>query len=166
MLERLRAEGRREDGASVIEFALIFPLLIVLVFGIISFGVLFAQQLALNNGVRQGARLIVVEGSPTAKTCAAAVTAVRDSTGPAIAMNTADINVTVQRTSSSPCGGGNNPGSATVVCQGSISGTTGLQESVVITATYRADLLLVPPIPGFPSGFDLTSKAVYKCEFT
>ncbi|MDH4159694.1 MAG: pilus assembly protein [Actinomycetota bacterium] len=165
MLERMRARSRPDDGASAVEFALVFPILIVLVFGIISFGVLFAQQLALNNGVRQGARLIVVEGSPTTKTCAAAVTAVRDSTGPAIAMNTADINVLVQRTSSSPCGSGNNPTSGTVVCTNSINVATSTQQSVVITATYRADLIMIPPIPGFPSGFDLTSKAVYKCEF-
>ena len=159
MLQRMRARSRRDDGASVVEFALVFPILIVLVFGIISFGILFAQQLALNNGVRQGARLIVVEGSPTTKTCAAAVTAVRDSTGPAIAMNTADINVLVQRTGSPPACG------TIPVCKDSINTTTGTQQSVVITATYRADLLLAPPLPGFPSGFDLTSKAVYKCEF-
>lgn len=165
-MRRMRRAARGDEGASAVEFALVLPLLVVLVFGIISFGVLFAQQLALNNGVRQGARTIVVEGSTTGRTCAAAVTAVQDSTGPAIAMNTADIDVLVQRTSSNPCGTAANPTSTTVVCRNSIDAATNTQESVVITANYRADLIIGLPIPGFPQGFDLTSKAVYKCEFS
>jgi Flp pilus assembly protein TadG len=166
MVSRVRAASRRDDGASAVEFALVLPLLLVVVFGIISYGVLFAQQLALNNGVRQGARTIVVEGSTTGQTCAAAVAAVRGATGPAIAMDTSQVNVKVQRTSSNPCGTGNNPTSSTVVCRNSINAATNTQQSVVITATYRADLLIGLPVPGFPQGFDLTSKAVYKCEFS
>lgn len=162
-----RAIRRRggDSGASAVEFALVVPVLILLVIGIISFGVLFAQQLALNNGVRQGARTIVVEGS-SGKTCADAVTAVRTATGPAIAMNTGAIDVKVQRSGSNPCGTGNNPTSSTVVCTGSFNATTNTQEGVVVTATYRASLLIGMPIPGFPNSFDLTSKAVYTCEFS
>ena len=47
-----------------------------------------------------------------------------------------------------------------------INASTNAQDSVVVTAQYRADLLIPMPIPGFPSGFDLESKAVYKCEFS
>ena len=83
MIARLRPRRRRDDGASAVELALVLPILLALVFGIISFGTLFAQQLALNNGVRQGARLAVVEGSDAGqKSCAGVVSAVRDSTGP------------------------------------------------------------------------------------
>lgn len=155
-----------DAGVSAVEFALVVPILLVLVFGIISFGALFAQQLALNNGVRQGARLAVVEGSASGQTCAGAVSAVRTSTGPAIGMDTNTINVRVARSGSSPCGGGVNPSSSTVVCRNSINAATNAQDSVVVTAQYRADLLIPMPIPGFPSGFDLESKAVYKCEFS
>jgi Flp pilus assembly protein TadG len=138
----------------------------MLLFGIISFGTLFAQQLALNNGVRQGARLAVVEGSAaTEKTCAGVVTAVRGSTGPTIAMNTSDIAVKVTRSSSTPCGTGTNPNSTTTVCTQSIDAATNTQQSIVVEATYPARLLIPLPIPGFPNSFDLTSKAVYKCEF-
>lgn len=64
-VERARA-SRRDDGAAAVEFALVLPLLMMLVFGIISFGILFAQQLSLGNGARQGARLGVVAD----RTCA------------------------------------------------------------------------------------------------
>ncbi len=165
MIARFRPRRRSDDGASAVEFALVLPILLLLAFGIISYGTLFAQQLALNNGVRQGARLAVVEGSTTQKSCAGAVTAVRDATGPAIAMDTADIDVKVTRTSSAPCGTAVNPGSGTQVCAGSIDGATNAQQSVVIEATYPAELIIPLPVPGLQDQFTLTSKAVYKCEF-
>ena len=49
---RGRKRGR-DDGASAVEFALVLPLLIILLFGIISFGIVFAQKLALGNAARQ-----------------------------------------------------------------------------------------------------------------
>ncbi len=166
MIARFRPRRRSDDGASAVEFALVLPILLLLAFGIISYGTLFAQQLALNNGVRQGARVAVVEGSTaTQKTCAGVVTATRDATGPAIAMDTADIDVKVTRSGSAPCGTGVNPASATVVCRNSINGTTNAQQSLVVEATYPAELILPLPVPGLQDQFTLTSKAVYKCEF-
>lgn len=149
MIARIR-RARGDDGASAVEFALVLVPLILIVFGIISFGALFAQQLALNNGVRQGARLAVVEGSSTtAKSCAGVVSSVRDATAPAIAMTETNINVTVVRSSSTPCGTGANPASTTPpVCQNSIDGATNIQQSIVVTATYPAELLVPLPIPG------------------
>ena len=61
-----REAARGEDGASAVEFALVVPLLLMLFFGIISFGIILAQNMALNNGAREGARFGVVDG----KTCA------------------------------------------------------------------------------------------------
>jgi Flp pilus assembly protein TadG len=162
MIHRLRPRGRRDEGASAVEFALVLPILLLLVFGIISYGTLFAQQLALNNGVRQGARIAVVEGSSAAqKTCSGVATAVRDSTGPAIAMNTANITVNVARSADDPCGPG-----GTTVCTNSINATTGVQQSIIVEATYPAELILPLPVPGLQDSFTLTSKAVYKCEFS
>ena len=152
MIARFRRAKRGDDGASAVEFALVLLPLILIVFGIVSFGALFAQQLALNNGVRQGARLAVVEGSSsTAKSCAGVVSGVRDASTPAMAMPSADINVKVVRSASTPCGTGTNPTSTTpAVCQNSISGTTNVQQSIVVTATYPAELLVPLPDPRFP----------------
>ena len=51
----------REDGASLVEFAVVLPLLILLVFGIMEAGWLFAQQVEIRNAAREGARLAVVD---------------------------------------------------------------------------------------------------------
>jgi Flp pilus assembly protein TadG len=63
---RLRTNGRTEDGASAVEFALVVPILLLLLIGILNFGFVFAQQLSLNNAARQAARYAVVDG----RTCA------------------------------------------------------------------------------------------------
>jgi len=162
-----RLAGRQyDDGAAAVEFALVVPLLLLLVFAIMSFGIVFAQQIALNNGVRQGARAIVVPGTTTGNTCGAAVTAVRSSTGPTLAMDTNNINVSVTRSGSTPCGSGStSTTNSTVVCQGS-SVNGAVNQSVIINATYNSRLLLPLPIPGFPKQFTLTSRAVYQCEFS
>lgn len=53
----------REDGASAVEFALIVPLLVILVFGIIEFGVAYLQVQSIRTGVREGGRAAAV-GAP------------------------------------------------------------------------------------------------------
>ncbi len=52
--------AREERGASLVEFALILPLLMLFVFGIIEFGGTYNNFVSLRNGVREGARLAVV----------------------------------------------------------------------------------------------------------
>ncbi len=53
----------REKGASAVEFAIVLPMLILLVFGIMEAGWLFAQQVEVRNAAREGARLAVVDYS-------------------------------------------------------------------------------------------------------
>jgi hypothetical protein len=52
--------GRRDGGAAAVEFALVTPLLFVLLFGIIDYGIWFADSIALRQGVREAARSGVV----------------------------------------------------------------------------------------------------------
>ena len=53
----LRRPGRRADrGASAVEFALVSPLLFTLLFGIIDYGLYFADALSVQQGVSDAAR--------------------------------------------------------------------------------------------------------------
>lgn len=61
------ARKRREDGAALVEFALIAPLLILLVLGIVEFGWLFGQYNDVRHGAREGARLAAVDGGTSAE---------------------------------------------------------------------------------------------------
>jgi Flp pilus assembly protein TadG len=51
---------RRDEGASLIEFAMVAPFLLLLLFGLIEFAWLFSQNLDVRHGAREGARLVAV----------------------------------------------------------------------------------------------------------
>jgi Flp pilus assembly protein TadG len=48
--------GRRTEGQAVTEFALIVPVLLLILFAIIQFGFLLGGQIGMTNGVREAAR--------------------------------------------------------------------------------------------------------------
>jgi Flp pilus assembly protein TadG len=56
---------RRENGASAVELALIFPLVSLFLFGIIEFGVAFLQVQSIRTGVREGGRAAAVGAQVT-----------------------------------------------------------------------------------------------------
>jgi len=58
----LSRQLRCDDGAELIEFALVFPLLLLVLFGIIDFGLLFQRYEAVTNAAREGARVAVLPG--------------------------------------------------------------------------------------------------------
>lgn len=144
---RTRTNGRTERGAAAVEFALvIFPLLMVL-FGIINFGYAFAQQIALDNAARQGARYAVVDhGAP----CGAIEAHAQDSlwfTGA-----TYDLQ--------------GETGTCARPCAGSVQNGTDL----TVELSYTSEPLIPLPLPsfGFP-GFgdlDMTGLGVFRCEYT
>ncbi len=53
---RRRAGRRDERGASAVEFAIILPVLMVLIFGIIDYGFFFFDSIGLRQGSREAAR--------------------------------------------------------------------------------------------------------------
>lgn len=56
----LTRRARSERGAELIEFALVFPLLLLLVLGMVDFGFLFQRYEVLTNAAREGARIGVL----------------------------------------------------------------------------------------------------------
>ena len=56
---------RREGGAALVEFALLAPFLILLLFGIIEFAWVFATNLDVKHGAREGARITAVNTPDT-----------------------------------------------------------------------------------------------------
>jgi len=59
MASRFRRRLRDDSGTSLIEAALITPLLLILTFAIVDFGAVFYAYLALENGVSQATRFAV-----------------------------------------------------------------------------------------------------------
>jgi len=52
-----------DRGAAAVEFALVVPILLLVIIGIVNFSFVFAQQISLNNAARQAARYAAVAGN-------------------------------------------------------------------------------------------------------
>lgn len=53
---------RRDSGQSLLEFAIVLPILLALLVGIFEFGVAWNRKQVLTNAAREGARLAVLPG--------------------------------------------------------------------------------------------------------
>ena len=91
---RNRAAFRSERGQSITEFALVLPLIVLLLFGVIQFGITFNNYVTLTDAVRAGARKAAVsrhlddpEGAAEAQVRAAATD-----------LKAADLQVSVEST--------------------------------------------------------------------
>jgi Flp pilus assembly protein TadG len=54
--------SRRDDGGVLIEFALVLPLLLAIMAGIVDFGRMFQRAEVVTNAAREGARIAVLPG--------------------------------------------------------------------------------------------------------
>jgi Flp pilus assembly protein TadG len=73
--------GRREEGQALVEFALVAPILFLILFGIVQFGIAFKHSIALTDAVRAGARKATVSrtlADPVSATKAAVLNAASD----------------------------------------------------------------------------------------
>jgi len=66
------ARSAGDRGAAAVEFALVVPLLLALMFGIVDYGLWFGDSLNARQGVDQGARLAVVNDFSSACTTGSA----------------------------------------------------------------------------------------------
>jgi Flp pilus assembly protein TadG len=59
---KMKAILKNQKGSSAVEFALILPLLTLVIFGIIEFGLLLYNQQVITNASREGARAGIIVG--------------------------------------------------------------------------------------------------------
>ena len=74
MAGRLPGIRAKDRGAAVVEFALLLPVLLLLLFGIIDFGRALNAQITITQAAREGARLVALnQPNVVSRTQAAAV---------------------------------------------------------------------------------------------
>ena len=75
-MRALRASSSRsESGAAAVEFAIVVPVLLLLLFGIFDYGRFFLVQMALTSGAQEGVRASVL-GQSASNTYSAAINSV------------------------------------------------------------------------------------------
>lgn len=126
-------------GASAVEFALVLPLLLMLILGIVEFGTLFYRQAIISWSSREAARTGIVQTIP--KPTAGQVEAVVSSVLNKASLGTAKATVTVT-------GAG---------------GAFGTDLAVLVESPYQFQFL--PALaPGMPSSVTLRGRTVMKNE--
>ncbi len=97
-----RIHWRSDRGAAAVEFALVFPVLVLILFGIVEFGSIYNAQLMLTSAAREGARTMAVTGDPAAAKAAVlaasigmspALTAAEVSVSPSACAATSNVTV-------------------------------------------------------------------------
>lgn len=137
-----RAGGRRDRGAAAVEFALLLPLLLLIVFGVIDFGRALNAQITLTQAAREGARLDAL-GQPSS-----AVTSrtINSATG----LNLTSGNVT-----------------ETLVCQPNAGATDDAQVNVSYQFSFVTPVGAIAGLfggSGFGGPITLTAQGVMPCE--
>ena len=144
------ADGH-DKGASLVEFAIVGPLLIMLLFGIIEMGWLFARNVDVGHGAREGVRLATVDfgdqAAIVAETC--------NRMGLATLSNGTGVSVTLARSDADGNGSSNDVGdmaSVSVVAPGTTM--TGLfnwvlPPSLELTSTAQ---ILIEQAPSWTTG--------------
>jgi Flp pilus assembly protein TadG len=136
-----RTRKPEEKGAVAVEFAIILPLFLVLVFGIMEFGRAFNIQVSLSEAARESARYAAVHcaqaGYDESDALAAALSA-----APSVPLDTADV--AIQYSGDGTCAAGNN-----------------VEVTVAHTTSYLTGLPGL--IPGMPSDLEIKSKGVMRC---
>jgi Flp pilus assembly protein TadG len=88
-MRRLRVRAR-ERGAAAVEFALVLPILVVILLGIVDFGLEMNSQAIIANAAREGARTASLGG-----TAAEATTAATNASGSLLNVSASNPTVTV-----------------------------------------------------------------------
>ncbi|MBA2302712.1 MAG: pilus assembly protein [Acidobacteria bacterium] len=136
---------KSQRGAELIEFALIFPLLLLVVLGIIDFGFLFQRYEVLTNATREGARMAVLPGYTTpdvkSRVCSYLVGGGIPTTG---------------------CPGTNPSNPSVTVTNDTIAMPSGLPALQVkrVQLTYSHNFMFIGPIIGLMGGTWSNSKAI------
>ena len=132
----IRTRTTRRRGQALVEFALIAPILILLIMGIVEFGRIFSAQQTVTNASREGARTGILPNSSTTDV----------SNTVSSFMSTAGLTAT-----------------PTVTCT-NVGTTVQSGAPTSVTVSYTLPILTGTIIPGIGESIDLTHTTVMRHE--
>ncbi|MCP8998425.1 pilus assembly protein [Pseudarthrobacter sp. RMG13] len=140
-LQRFRDSRSPERGAVAVEFALVLPIFVLLVFGIAEYGRAFNIQVSLSEAAREASRYAAIHSSDTGYTPADARSA-GIAAAPSVPLVPADIAIAYS------------PGSACAA-----------DSNVIVTITYSVPYMTGLPnlVPGMSPNLTVSSRGVMRC---
>ena len=138
-----------EKGASAVEFALVLPVLMMIIFGIIEFGFIMYDKAIVTNASREGARRGIVYSVNAA--------------GIPVAVPTSDITDIVKSYCASNLV---SLGSGTAAPSTTITGSCAAPgNSLTVTVTYPYSFLVLPNfVSGLTGNITLNGVTLMRCE--
>ena len=128
--------GDPESGAAAVEFAILLPVLILLIIGMVDFGAAYNAKISLTQAARESVRRV------------------------ALGLATTQPEVEAAANYAAPTLQNNATATVSSWCLAPVSPTD--NATVVLDYTYT---MVVPmPIPGFPTTVSLSSRAVMRCS--
>lgn len=126
----------RERGAAAVEMAIVLPVLILILGGIIDFGRAFYTQVIITNGAREGARaaIVLTTGTPNSNIQSRALAGTTALT----------------------------PAATATVNQNCVGASASTLADVTVSVSFNYFFLSI--IPGIPSSTTLSSKGVMACQ--
>jgi Flp pilus assembly protein TadG len=137
----IRRRISREEGVAAVEFALILPVLALLLFGVLEFGRVWSQYQVYQGAAREGARCAAVQA--TGFSDCDIQTSIKDAADPYKLSKSADVKLV---------GGGSRPSGCLDTDQGE-DVQVSWQQSLNINIPFWNDVTMTPTI-----------KAVFRCE--
>ncbi|MDT0195016.1 TadE/TadG family type IV pilus assembly protein [Arthrobacter sp. AB6] len=136
-----RSGAAKEKGAAAVEFALVIPLFLMLVFGIVEFGRAFNIQVSLSEAARETARYTAIHANDADFSFDAA-REVGISAAPSVDLDASAIEIAFSDGATCEAG-----------------------DSVLVSLQIMTPYLTPLPglIPGMPANLDISSKGVMRC---
>jgi len=133
---------RRQDGVVAVEFAIIAPLVLLILVGVIQFGIVYSQFQVLQGAAREGARCASVQAG---------------------GFSTCDVTTAVQNAAL----GYDLTNTPVVTVDGGGSACTNLTRGRNVTVSWEQtfDLGAIPNmVPGIPDTVNATISGTFRCE--
>lgn len=146
-----------QKGAAVVEFAVILPLLLLIVFGIVEFGLIFYNQAILTNASREGARRAIVYRTDGAGNRIYSGAEIEDAVEQYLYTDyptNNDLRLVTFGTESLSI----SPNSS----DGDVSITSG--DYILVEVNYVYDFLLLPSFAGIPQTLTQSGKTTMRAE--
>ncbi len=140
-IDRTTRKWKTEAGTSIVEAAIVLPLMLMLMFAITEFGISYTRWNSLTNAVREGARTGVVFRSPC-------------NDGTVITL----IETTVSGFADSS---GIDPADITTTVEGACDGTG---TPLTVTATVPYNYIALSSLAGFAPSTELNARTVMRNE--
>jgi len=147
MTSRIRRLGRSEEGSELIEMAIITPVLLMILAGIVDFGFMFRSWETVTNAAREGARVGVLPAYGCADGGPAEARVVAYLTAAGIAVPPAGKIVPAPVTFATPAGS-----------------LTACQVDVTVTQSLPSLTFIIPFFGGSLTSVDLFASSVMRSE--